>query len=377
MLTVLAVALEAGARLYDRVRGSPFDGARSREKVKTLSTGLQAPWRSPGSPIAGTASEPTESLNPYTGWLPVEAQARIADDLDGYRRAEAKDVYDVCLLGGSSAAAFADRSGEELVRAIARDPRVAGREVRLRRYAIEDFKQPQPARLLAFLFSLGHRPEAVIEIDGVAEAGVGWENAVTGTSLLYPEAARWAAHTVGLRYDWESVRLLHVLHAARSEASGRCERFLRLGLWRSALLDHAASLGLAASLARIRAAEDGITEYLERRPREAESTGPRRSDGSGEPESAEEIVRALAEAWTEAAFDMHALCSEREVAYLHVLEPPPESAGTSVSTRSEGIQLAYPALREAGKRLVERGVALLDAAGGLDPLAISAALPVR
>ena len=72
---------------------------------------------------------------------------------------------------------------------------------------------------------------------------------------------------------------------------------------------------------------------------------------------------------------MDAMCAARGIAYLHVLQPAlhdPESkpltakeieTGGAGPAWIEGIHRDYPRLREAGRRLSERGIAFLDATG--------------
>jgi hypothetical protein len=381
VLVLGAGALELGARLVDRARGSPWDAEESKAEVASLLAALSAPWVPPGAPPAGAENDADAGLQPFTGWQPAEVQARIADDLDAYERPDSSAIYDVCLLGGSGAAAFADEAGQGFLETLARDPRLAGREIRLHPYGIEGTKQPQAERLLAYLLSLGHRPDAVIEIDGLDEAGIGWSNAMQGTSPLYPSAEIWARLTQGLRFDWDMVELLHELEEARSEAKASCERHLRLRLWRSCVLDHAGSHLLDWQLRRVEAAEAAIRAYVAQRAREAELRGPRTST---EPEA---LAATIVSAWEEASVDMHALCESRGIAYLHVLEPEPVEGGGGKPRSSAGVELVRPRLRDAGERLKARGIAFLDGDSALgDRSAASAAglaeaaaraLPVR
>jgi len=359
ILVLGAGALEVSARLVDRARGSPWSGERSRAKVATLRAALTAPWIAPESSSDPRRHREDLSLQPFTGWQSAEIQARIADDLDAYRRPESASIYDVCLLGGSGAVALASEGGAGLVEMLARDPRLAGREIRLHPYGIEDTKQPQAERLLAYLLSLGHRPDAVIELDGVDEAAIGWSNALAGTSPLYPSAGIWAELTEGLRMDWEVVELLHELHEARASAVNLCRLHLGLRLDRSCLLDHAGSLLLARQRGKVEEAESEIRAYLGSRAREAELMGPRTSTDP------EEVVRTIVTCWEEAAIDMHALCARRGIAYLHVLEPAPSDRDQGAPTPNEGVGRVHPRLRDAGKRLAERGIAFLDGASVL------------
>lgn len=378
VLVLLAGALEVGARVVDRVRGSPFDGGNSRARVAELHRALIAAWIAPGALVDGRRDRKDVLLQPFTGWQTPEIQARIADDLEAYQRPDSASIYDVCLLGGSGAASLASEGGARLVEALARDPRLAGREIRLHAYGIEGTKQPQAERLLAFLLSLGHRPDAVIELDGLEEASIGWSNALAGTSPLYPSARIWSELTGGLRFDWEVVELLHELYEARISALNLASLHLRFRLHRSCFLDHVGSFLMAGPLGRMEDAESGIRAHVASRAREAELVGPR---ASTEPE---EVARTIVACWEEASINMHALCERRGIAYLHVLEPAPLQSERSTSPPDEGVERVHPRLREAGRRLAERGIAFLDADSGLDDrelgtlaVAVARALPVR
>lgn len=347
LLVLVPAALEVGARVVDRVRGSPWDGERSRASVAAAHKGLMAAaWPE------GRTDRTDVLLQPFTGWQPSQIQARIADDLDEYRMPESIPVFDVCLLGGSGAAALASEGGAGLVGALARDPRLAGREIRLHAYGIEGTKQPQAERLLAYLLSLGHRPDAVIEFDGLDEASMGWSNALAGVSPLYPSAEIWGNLTEGLRFDWEVVELLHELREAQFSALELAQLHMRLDLHRSCFLDHAARLLLDRRLGRIEDVEAKIGSYAATRSLEAELAGPRTSTEPAD------VARVIVSSWEEASIDMHAMCERRGIAYLQVLEP----AGPGADA---GVDRVHPGLREAGRRLAERGIAFLDGAAVL------------
>jgi len=329
VIALVLVGLEVGARVF----GSPWDGARSRERASVHFEELSGPWAGPGSVSAAPADGKSAILHPFTGWQTAEVQERVAGDLG------TSSVYDVYLLGGSGAVALASA--------------LAGRGIEVHPYGIDGFKQPQSERLLAYLLSSGHRPDAVIEFDGFDEAALGWKNALAGISPLYPAAETWGKLTEGLRFDWQMVGLLHELDETRSGARTAFGRHLDLQLWRSAFLDQVGWRILDAWLSRIEETGSAIRSYAATRGLEAELAGPR---ASTEPA---EVGRMIVSSWEEASFDMHAMCERRGIAYLHVLEPAGPGAGT-------GVERVHPRLREAGRRLAERGIAFLDGADVLD-----------
>ncbi|MFN0006548.1 MAG: hypothetical protein ACKVXR_01470 [Planctomycetota bacterium] len=349
LLVLLFGLSELGVRTF-----TPWEGEQSRARIAGLRESLSGPWIGPGGTPDAPEGAGSRVLQPFTGWMPTEVQARLADDLERYRT-ESPPTYDVCLLGGSGAVALAAAGGARLVSVLEGDPRLAGREIRLHAYGIEGFKQPQQERLLACLISFGHAPDAVIELDGFDEAEIGWGNARAGTSPLYPSAQIWRELTEGLRFDWELVDLLYELDRARAGALECCGRHLGMQLWRSALLDHASRLLLDLRLRKIEATEAAIRAHTAARDLEAELAGPRTSTEPAD------VERTIVRAFEEASIDMHALCERRGIAYLHVLEPAGPGAGA-------GVERVHPALREAGRRLAERGIAFLDGAAVLGDL---------
>ena len=72
---------------------------------------------------------------------------------------------------------------------------------------------------------------------------------------------------------------------------------------------------------------------------------------------------------------LHALCTDRGIFYLHVLQPTLLDPGSKPLTERErtfldveealvqGVRLGYPRLRAAAARLREHGIAFADASG--------------
>jgi len=355
-LAVIGLATEIGARSFLRIRGTPWDGRRERERLVEHGRNLAVLWNSGGND-AGSAPDAAISMQPYTGWEPEEIRERVADDLDAYRGPGAEEAFDVCVLGGSSAANLA--SSAALAEALALDPRIGGREIRVHGYGVDGYKQPQPERLLTYLLSLGHRPDLVVEVDGIAECTEGWSNARSGTCPLYPSAARWAESSQGTRNDWESVELLHELDVRTKRARAFGEGLVQGRLWKSCALGQLGWLCLERLEAAASEQESRVRAYFANRPKEAELRGPAYpSDDAG-------LVDLIAGAWQEGAINMQAMCAARGIPFLQVLEP------IRVEERHvEGVQQVWPELRNAGERLASRGIAFLDATdveGGPQP----------
>ncbi len=167
-----AAGLEIGSRIVDRIRGGSWDANARRiaidEIVGAISRPVHLPNERQGAPIDDEPDRPRERqlLSPYTGWDYLSTQKRLAADVEYYRSREARDNFDLCILGGSVAEQFSADGGRRLAERLRSDAHLRDREVRIHNYAFGAAKQFQPLMLLSFLLGVGHKPDAVIELDG-------------------------------------------------------------------------------------------------------------------------------------------------------------------------------------------------------------------
>ncbi|MFN0006549.1 MAG: hypothetical protein ACKVXR_01475 [Planctomycetota bacterium] len=372
VLLVSAALLEVGARLLERTRGRRFDTETLRTEIVTH-LGAVSPRvfiRGGHQDMARAATAPDSViLSPYTAWEDMALQARVASDHEYYRRPESEAVYDIVVLGGSVANGFGKLGATPLLELLSKDPAFQGRELRLHNYGVAGFKQMQQVMLLGYLFDWGHRPDAVIEIDGFNESAIGTGNAVLGVHPAYPSISQWARAAYGIKTDFELVRLLHAIRVKQDRATAFGAWLLDSGLWRSAFL------GQVGKTVLVRFRQAYIDQffvyqsYVAEHPTDIGSKGPRfSSDG-------ESVSAAILTAWEESSISMDSMCAARGITYLHVLQPALHDPGSKTLTAQEietgsagaawieGIHRNYPRLREAGRRLSERGIAFLDATG--------------
>jgi len=369
VLLVSAVGVELAARFFDLARGKSFGVEPRRAELENECRVLSRRAFLPGAEEKTAAEPGTRLLQPYTGWENVRTHSLISADVEYYRGAQSKSVYDICILGGSVAETFGELGAARLVERLKLDPRFAQRELRVHDFGFGAYKQPQMTMLLAYLLALGHAPDAVIEIDGFNEAALGFSNARKGGHPVYPYLAGWASATKGLRPDWDVGEFMHEAHAAQERASSFAESFYGSGLWRSSFL---AQLGLARIHALRRdyaAAYKRLEQQLQTGGKDSEATGPAfdKSDDA--------VIALIVSAWEEGARSLHGLCTERGIDYLHVLQPTLHDEGSKPLTDKEragggaevdwiaGVKAVYPHLREAGARLATRGVPFFDASG--------------
>jgi hypothetical protein len=372
LVLVVAAALELGARLIDRFRGEPFAAETSRREIeqaaRSLSRGAFIPgWNANSEPATGEASG--MRLQPYTGFEHPAMRAEIEADVAYYRTPESARVFDVCILGGSVAYMFATVGEASLVAALKEDPSLRDREIRVHNYALGGYKEPQQLMLLLWLVEIGHAPDVVINLDGANEAALGRSNFDGGVSPAYPYLPRWANVTLGMRSDSEIVERLHEVHERQDRAASFARTFLASGVWRSAFLERVGRQRLEYLRTSYAAAHHDLLALLYARPHEPEFCGPAVAGGESG------LRDAIVTCWEQSSLALAGACKEHGIAYLHVLQPTLYDEGSKPLTKKEiegakaepgwadGVPLVYPALREAGKRLSDRGVAFLDATG--------------
>jgi hypothetical protein len=363
----LALALsECTHRLWLRARGTPYDVGEAELALARAASPLAefAPTASEGDP-----NDPLPLLHPYTG---SEGLHDTGDVLARFRAGFTEHDYVVVLVGGSVAWGMGNNTAGVLKARLEADPRFAGRQVVLLNYAHHTYKEPQQLMRIAYLLSIGYRPDAVINLDGVNELSLAYENWTRGTYPLYPHALLWEKPLAAVRASAGDLDLLAESWTLRREAERIAERSRAWNLCASSLCYRWMS-GRLAWLNEERAA------LFERHaPLESDARRFRRERlGPDSPRSPEEALGLCVEAWYQSSLSIDALCTARGAQYLHVLQPSLYDAGSkrlseheralAESPRdpgwAESLRNGYPLLRERGKRLTERRVHFFDASG--------------
>lgn len=367
-LLALPVA-EGLGRAVLALRGRAHDpgalAARMRHLVDPMGTFVpEGPQEGGPQTAPPTGRQPL--LHPYSG---SESAHDTGGVLAAFQEGFAPETYTVVVVGGSVAAGWARTEGPAFERGLAADPRLSGRRVRVLNYAHASYKQPQQLMRVAYLFSLGHRPDAVLAIDGFNEVALSLQNRAAGVHPVYPPPPVWSA----------IVRDLNVVDPQRLERAGRLWS-LRLAAERRASralawkLHHSCVLGplVVRDLERILRERAALqTELLA----PGSSLPPRldrqRSGPEFDPDPAA-VLELGARNWSESALSIHALCAARAVKYLHVLQPALHDAGAkphSAEERAlgpapegwlEGARDGYPLLRAQVPGLLALGVPVLD-----------------
>jgi hypothetical protein len=372
LLAVTPVLVEVGARTILAARGRPYDSGRAELEIADLVASMndtvqtQARDRRATTEPEPAANESFVALHPYLGFDWSHNAERVALGLQYFEGAMADRTYDVFVFGGSVAAHFANNDGAAFVAELQKDPRLAGRPIRLLCEGRGGYKQPQQAIDLAYLLALGFEPDFVVELDGFNEAALASANAVQGASPAHPSVAHWSHIASIPTLDREAVDHLVAMRIAQTSAKRDLERAQACGAFRSAAAGTVVSRWIRG---RQRVYVQAHGAYAAR----LAATGGVSIEGPKPPEDYDEAMRLALTTWKESSRAMAGMCRAIGVPYLHVLQPTLHDAGSKPLTDEErrfddsapgwieGVVWAYPRMREMGRELEAEGIPFLDA----------------
>jgi len=366
---VWVLLAEGGYRVYRALAGRPYTSAGAEARLEELIRNLRGAEFLPKDAEADPAKSGM-AIHPYQGYQ-IGWYTRSAEDASRYfASAEAERNFDLVLIGGSVAAEFGNWAPTHLIPTLQKDPRLAGREIRLHNVACPGHKQPQHALTLEWLLVQGWKPDGVLLLDGFNELAVAAENGKAGVNPLFPYWIEMQMRLGPTATDPEDLALVGSAVLARDEAEDLRKRFARWPMTWSAL---AGSWEVHALEGAVRRAQARI---LTVQRHEAAKVGRARSltiGGPGfDPDPAAVRELSLA-AWREGSRDMNAICKAHGIPFLHVLQPAATDAGSKPLTPEEAQDAAkpelwakavtdgYPRLRELGAELAKEGVHFFDA----------------
>ncbi|MFT5153254.1 MAG: hypothetical protein ACI841_003254, partial [Planctomycetota bacterium] len=183
---------EIGSRLYLRITGVPFDHQAVLDDMNVLVDPMGAFMK--GSSVEGIEAESdagiysTRALHPYHA---AEIRHDIGGVLEHFRNTPADEAYEVLIIGGSVAASYALDSFAVIKRGLVQVTGKKGPKAVVLNYAHSAYKQPQQLMRLMYLFSLGFRPDVVVNIDGFNEVAATFANEKKKLHPIYPSRATW------------------------------------------------------------------------------------------------------------------------------------------------------------------------------------------
>ena len=366
---ILLVSLplaEVGHRVVSALAGTPFDADSVRAELQRLAH--------PDARFVPHEGQDEASkqymLHPFTG---AERGHDLGGVLAHFRSGPPASEFSIAVLGGSVAASWANTQAEDFAALLEADPRFDGRQVRLLNFAHPAYKQPQQLMRVAYLYSLGYRPDAVLNLDGFNEVALTAQDRVREVHPVYPSYTVWGNVLRQLDRLGPEEQLLHarglVLQAQIEAAAVEAED--DPWLWSS--LRGRLVLSRARRLAQQRAALQAVLVELDSEEREMSENAKREVTGPPFPEDNALILRMAVENWAQSSISIAALCRARGTHYLHALQPtlhdegakpfaPEEQQlGPAPGGWIEGAQAGYPALRARGAELAARGLPFHDA----------------
>lgn len=282
------------------------------------------------------------------------------------RGREVEPELEIGVFGGSAALLFATQEGprQRLIRNAARATGVAPERIAVRSWALGGYKQPQQLLTLAWLLVQDRAPDVVVEIDGFNEIVLPRsDNAPHGVSLLYPRAWHQRVGTFASPAERRTIARIADLEERRSRAAELAGGAPWRWSWTASLWWRIRDRGLVAELSeareRLGSWDRGDLGYRE--------TGAFEERTSGQ--AVEELVRA----WADSSRQMARLARANGLVYVHALQPSQYVPGSKPLSDEERqtawredhpyrrlVLEGYPALRHAGEKLREEGIAFLD-----------------
>lgn len=358
------LAAEAGLRVVLAARGTPWDRESADEHVRGLASSMTAILPETHAPLPKELQG--HVLHPYFG-IDVESNTlELETQAQRFRDGTYDDAYVAVFVGGSVCAITVNEQHERIRAALASDPRLAGRRVEVVNQGRGAFKQPQQATLVVYLLALGWKPDVIVDVDGFNEVALAQANVESHVHPLQPMWGRWGLLTAGAADRGREIQLASACVIVQDEAREYAARVLADGRTSSALLGEFAVRHLTQLQSRWRAAQERYVEYLTADPASRAARGPH-----FEPEG-DAAFRQYVATWTECSRSLAALCAERGITYLHVLQPCQLDPGSKPLTPEEvavagapkpwitGVRAGYPLLREAGAKLAAEGLPFVD-----------------
>ncbi|MEM7305411.1 MAG: hypothetical protein AAF682_02015 [Planctomycetota bacterium] len=367
---------ELVVRAAFRVRGEAYSATATRQEWSDVRDAMLSPMHGGGGGPGGEklGKGQVTGVHPYFGWAAVSNQMRqINSDLDHYANGNFDRQFELLILGGSVAGLTSSKGGVTIQRRLHEDPELRKRQVVLLNHSHGSYKQPQMVMKLSYLLNLGYRPDAVLNIDGFNEVALGADNFALGSHPLFPHWARYGPVAGGLSRSEDQIRRFATVLGLQDELTREVDRALSWHLDKSAILGRWVGSRVASLRGRWTAVQDEITASVPKTKREGGASDQR--DPAQGPEFVGTHVEAMdliVDSWVESSLQIHALCEQRGIPYLHVLQPTLHDTGSKPLTEREveighvkptwkrGVELGYPRLREAGQRLLDAGVLFVD-----------------
>lgn len=372
MILLNLMVLEGGSwAAYWMLTGEPFTFASARAEQSDIA----ATGETERAKLAGSGEGKIEQFvaHPYLGYLREDGDPNAVPGQDfilgkkPFVTVPAKNEIIVGIFGGSVAEQFSRYGSGALRTILARDSRFANKNVTIFTAAVGGYKQPQQLMALNYYLTLGQHFDVIINIDGFNEiAGPPTANGPKGVNPSFPSG--WF-HIADRLPDTAMLSMVGAVTNAKERRKGWAQTMLE-----SPYLAHSVTAQFIWK---------GFDRHLNAGVTRAELALMQAPPSLAKKESKQglpylygddtKLAADLAGYWERSSLMMHELASAQGIPYLHFLQPNqyvPGSKPFSAEERSiafntdspyrRWVPLAYPLLKESGKRLQAQGVNFRD-----------------
>lgn len=371
LLTAALMELGSFVALSITGRSVPSPGRWKKERLAVSNPGAEATGNASSSrpptgggqaihPFVGFVQDRDSPENPWQ--LTEQGFPSIPNDPPDGRN---EGAFVVAIFGGSVANDLCTTGRGALIRELRKMPKVGGRTIAIRCYAIGGYKQPQQLMALNWALSLGEPLDLVISLSGFNEVALtATENLKAGVFPYYPRA--WQLRIATSQSTEAMVKMgeLGYLRQLRRKRAELCSAWPLSWsptchvLWRA--LD-------ARLMSRLVEEEQALVSAA---PTERTflSFGP-----SFAALPAAETYRQLAAHWARSETLMYRACKSAGIPSFHFLQPNQYVAGSKPMGEEERriaisdkqrfrvpVEEGYSYFIEAGKALVRSGVPFVD-----------------
>jgi hypothetical protein len=321
------------------------------------------------------ATMESEVIHPYLGFVIDPRESRgysefgFKGDTPLFTHPAANSLI-IGVFGGSFAVGTVQSGADDIRRQLRRDARFEDTEIIVQAIALGGYKQPQQLLSLSYLLSLGAQFDVVVNLDGFNEVAVAPAEYGGVVNPVYPRG--WASR-IGNPFDPTNIRLAGglvmiddaIVAWARVFSSAPLNfNILANLIWR---YRHISMFQQRAELA---------TQLQQRVAQSEEEFDYVRAGPKVDFRSDDEMYREMARIWQRASLQMHHVCRQNGIEYIHFLQPNQYVPDSKRLTRKElevaydvnhpyreGVLQGYPLLVEHGTALKELGVGFRDLTG--------------
>ena len=338
LLVITVILAELVARiLFKPLTGRPFDVDELAHDRQARISDIQQRFQN------RTDQEGLVTWHPYLGYAgrpgahpwgpdqaPFNAFGMLSTDGAAFPSRKSKDVFVIGVLGGSVAEIFANTAAGYLQHALeTTDPRFRNKQVVLVSLATGGYKEPQQLIHLEYALLSGFEFDAILNIDGFNDLALAVENVNHGINPLYPSGFHFSLMALagGSALDPDSVAKL-----AQMWALFRQELRV-LSVVQGPVLRQSALANLITMLWSAR-----NKSWIERLQYELAATSQQAMDpvSKGPPlPPRDNALAAAAEAWRTSSEMIDAICRDRGIPYVHVLQPNQYVTGSKPLSKTE------------------------------------------